>query len=450
MYGNPVNEVTMSAVKISDVFVPRSPEVNYRSYVVRDYLEESLIEGVEGSNHLLLYGESGTGKSWLYKKVFQEKDIHYNIVDLALAAARSDLGAALRVTAEQQQPVKITGYKETKKASAKAVFAEGGLEHEKQYQMLDSDPFLECLKFTRAGAKKKKAVLVFDNFERILNKTELVEAFSNYLVLLDNPLYAKSNVKILIVGVPVDFGRFFSQVDHAHIVVNRVEELPEVDRFNDKEITKLVIMGFVNELKFNLDPNALGTLVGYISHFSDQIPQHVQALCKLFAKDLTHIKDRTILEVDVQQSLMKSLAEWISHTMQSDYTQLKKVNHEKDPFLEIVLIALGRIQKHEFEGNDILDEIERMLGINVNINEKSVQAALKFLSKHDVGIIKETPVELIYCFSNPKHRIAIRIMTHVSNNQDGEKEYSLKDLISTANSIKWMRRFNELSNNSNQ
>jgi ABC-type lipoprotein export system ATPase subunit len=54
--------------EIDEVFKPRNHEVNDRIYVHRPDLEKSLELGLSGSLHTVIYGESGSGKSWLYKK----------------------------------------------------------------------------------------------------------------------------------------------------------------------------------------------------------------------------------------------------------------------------------------------------------------------------------------------------------------------------------------------
>jgi hypothetical protein len=53
---------------IDEVFTPRKTEVNENMYVVRGELEAALKNRLNGSQHIVIHGESGCGKSWLYKK----------------------------------------------------------------------------------------------------------------------------------------------------------------------------------------------------------------------------------------------------------------------------------------------------------------------------------------------------------------------------------------------
>ncbi len=71
--------------KIENVFTPRSAKVNKMMYINRGDLEKELYRKTRGTQHIIIHGESGCGKSWLYKKVLAEKKIHYEVVNLASA-----------------------------------------------------------------------------------------------------------------------------------------------------------------------------------------------------------------------------------------------------------------------------------------------------------------------------------------------------------------------------
>lgn len=57
-----------SKLKPEEVFTPRSPEVNSEMYIARPDLEKALKNALRSSLHVIIHGESGTGKSWLYKQ----------------------------------------------------------------------------------------------------------------------------------------------------------------------------------------------------------------------------------------------------------------------------------------------------------------------------------------------------------------------------------------------
>ena len=73
-------------MKPEHVFTPRLAEVNKEMYVSRPHLEKALKTALRGNLHLLIHGESGTGKSWLYKQTFQNNAINFVVANLANAS----------------------------------------------------------------------------------------------------------------------------------------------------------------------------------------------------------------------------------------------------------------------------------------------------------------------------------------------------------------------------
>ena|ERR1700736_1401209 len=62
---------------IEEVFTPRKADVNEDMYVERKDLEEALKSRLFGSQHIVIHGESGCGKSWLYKKVLADGKVFW-------------------------------------------------------------------------------------------------------------------------------------------------------------------------------------------------------------------------------------------------------------------------------------------------------------------------------------------------------------------------------------
>jgi ATP-dependent protease Clp ATPase subunit len=92
--------------EVNQVFTPRNSEVNREIYISRPNHERELIRALQGSLHCLIFGHSGTGKSWLYKKILKDLDAHFVIANCANA---SRLGS---ITEEVFISVMPTGTKE--------------------------------------------------------------------------------------------------------------------------------------------------------------------------------------------------------------------------------------------------------------------------------------------------------------------------------------------------
>jgi hypothetical protein len=88
--------MTIKAKKPNEVFTPRAATVNESMYIRRPKLEERLIDALESNKYIVIHGESGNGKTWLYKRVFAENDIHFEVVNLAQVAIAKSLDGALR------------------------------------------------------------------------------------------------------------------------------------------------------------------------------------------------------------------------------------------------------------------------------------------------------------------------------------------------------------------
>jgi len=134
-----------SPKKPEDVFTPRSANVNDRMYVPRPDLEASLRKALAGTLHILLHGESGSGKSWLYKKVLATDGFQSLVVNLATAANVGSIAKAFSIAVERNEQPRKVGYTEKKAGEISAVVAKGVLDHQDQYVMGTPDPVEQCL-----------------------------------------------------------------------------------------------------------------------------------------------------------------------------------------------------------------------------------------------------------------------------------------------------------------
>lgn len=64
-------------------------------YIQRDEIEKALYRSVLGSMHTFLFGESGNGKSWMYKKVLSEKKINFVVANCASASRNKSITSDL-------------------------------------------------------------------------------------------------------------------------------------------------------------------------------------------------------------------------------------------------------------------------------------------------------------------------------------------------------------------
>lgn len=149
-----------------DVFTPRRPEVNERMYVARPNLEAALEEALGGTRHILVHGESGTGKTWLYRHTLARLHVQTVSVNLANAVRLpGGLDAEFANLIDRLGTAKKIGYQEAKDAEVSIGFAKGSLAHSGEFTLGQKEPFEACLEYLHAHAGSSPSVLVVENLD---------------------------------------------------------------------------------------------------------------------------------------------------------------------------------------------------------------------------------------------------------------------------------------------
>ena len=89
---------------VTDVFTPRRTDVNREIYVDRPDHEKELSRALKGSLHTIVYGESGSGKSWLYKKVLEDLQAEIATANCANALRFQSLTDEIRHVVTHERP----------------------------------------------------------------------------------------------------------------------------------------------------------------------------------------------------------------------------------------------------------------------------------------------------------------------------------------------------------
>ena len=118
---------------ITEVFTPRQSGVNDDMYVERPRHEKALKRAINRNSHSLVFGESGNGKSWLYKKVLSENLIPHVIANCANASRLKSITQEICNCIIEPGTVNKLGFNEEKAAEINAYFAKGGLKHNGNY-----------------------------------------------------------------------------------------------------------------------------------------------------------------------------------------------------------------------------------------------------------------------------------------------------------------------------
>ena len=152
---------------INEVFTPRATRVNTKMYVIRPEQEKELVRALGGSLHILVSGQSGSGKSWLYKKVLSESNSYWVPANCANASRLHSITDEIHHSVFPDGQTILTGYSEEKKASLKIPVAEGGLSHKNDFEVDRGERLMLAFEEINKRAKGRPPVLVLDNFETI-------------------------------------------------------------------------------------------------------------------------------------------------------------------------------------------------------------------------------------------------------------------------------------------
>ena len=397
-----------------EVFTPRASEVNDSMYVDRPELEESLKKGLRSNKHLLIYGESGSGKTWLYKKVLKKEGVKVHVANLANASRLKSINEEFKNLVNRKQISRKTAYAETKEASLNAGVGSGKLNHQDQYTIADIEPFEACIKQIRKEAGDAPAILVLDNLETIWSDENLLSELANVITLLDDESYAKYKVNFLIVGVPGDLRKYYQQTPNLSTVANRIRELPPVSRMTLEQCRDLVYQGFITELEYQIYD--IEKLTSHISWVTDRLPQRIHEYCwELALLGESHGKKIT------NDLLDQADQSWLKESLSSNYTVVESVMNERDTKVRRrnqTLYALGLVKSEEFKGSDIESIVRQEFPESTKDKTLNIPQILSGLSNKENPIIKRSPKEDSYCFSDPKYRMCLRAMLRKKANSD--------------------------------
>ena len=344
-------------LEINEVFTPRRAAVNLKTYVPRLDLETELLRSVRGSMHSLLFGESGNGKSWLYKKVLEENRLKYYVANCANALRLGSLTAELVNALAEPGAVTKVGYSENKEASIKAVVAEGKLTHQVQYALQLDEPLQAAFRSVRLKSSSSPIVVVMDNLEAIFSDAKLMRELASIVLLLDDPRFAQYEVKFLVVGVPNDVLTYFAKTESLESVANRIAELPRVGGLDFPMVETLVKNGLNELLRFGIPNEDLRRIAKHVHHITLGVAQRVHEYCEQLAY---LIKDsRSGFFVD----LLKATDEkWLILGLRQSYTVIEShLNSRKTEVARRnqVIYCIGRLTGHQVDSSRLSDMVSR-------------------------------------------------------------------------------------------
>jgi len=378
-------------------------------YVRRPAAEKALLRSVRKNTHSILFGASGNGKSWLYKKVLAEVGIPFRIANCANASRQRSITQEICSVLVDDGASKKTGYTETKNAGVSAYFASGSVEHSGNYDTKSSESLLHA--FEQYSKKHNgEKILVLDNFERIFSSEELMSELADLIILLDDQRYAQHSVTMLIVGTPTDVLDYFGRLPNFESVANRLEELPEVGGLTPSQVNEIISSGF-NDLGISYIDGHLDHVVEHIYKITLGIAQRVHEYGEVLAY-VVEDNDWTLRpeQMDVadkkwlDQSLRQCYAAVESH-LNSRETEVARRN-------QAIYVIGNRITSHSFNSGDIDVKIQKEFPSTVPNTHMGIGTILAGLASGASPLVRILPNSKEYTICDPRYLMCIRAMLY--------------------------------------
>jgi len=394
--------------RISEVFTPRRAEVNRSMYVDRPMHEKALIRSIEGSLHTIISGESGNGKSWLYKKVALDRKWKLFPGNFSNAERLGSISAEIFNALVPKGSKEWIEHAETINAELGAVIAKGGATSQRKYSIKTSELVEAAFEVGRREAGNSIAVIVLDNLEAIFRRNELMNELGNIILLLDDERYAKSQINILIVGVPANIIEYYQKIQNLEPIGNRIEEIPHVQSLTRNQVHVFLRKGFTEQLKIKISDRMLIKWSDHIHSATLGIAQRLHEYCERLA----YLIEDNNWEVP-DEPLEKADLEFLKTSLYQAYAIVDKCMNERETRTNRrnqVLFALGHIEQTSFDSSDVEKEVRRLFPISTKQVRLGISQILSDLSKEDMPLLRKTPKGNAFRFSDPKYLMCMRLM----------------------------------------
>ena len=389
------------------VFTPRRTDVNREIYVDRPSLERQLRTALQGSLHAIVFGESGSGKSWLYKKVLADLGAQFANANCANASRYESLTTEIAHVVAVDEPKRVTEQSDEMNTVLKAVIAEGGLKSTKKYAFAESDPIMDCFRVLREKAGSGLAVLVIDNLEMIFHSEPLMKELASIIILLDDPRYSQFGVKLLIVGVPSGVRHYLSKTYAS--VSNRLTEVSEVSNLTRSEVDKLVETGFLTLLRMKVEADVLSAWKEHIYKVTMGFAQPVQEYCEQLGYLVREDGD-----VGKIQHLREADKAWLTRGLQNATGLIAEWMNERETKVgrrNQVLYSIGKINKRSFTVSEVESIVRNEFSQSMETyTTLAVGQILNELGTGEGAIIKRSSKGPNFEFRDARAAMALRVL----------------------------------------
>lgn len=338
---------TPTEEQINTIFANRK-DYDEKRYIHREKYEKDLKREIERWRYVFVTGESGSGKTWLVDYYLSTNEKEKKYINLAEVGLVGRLTSYLEKSKQQVR----TEDKMAAKATIGASFLSGSGEITSTYQ-INNDYLWDFI------ADNKDCIIVFDNFESIIQNADVLYDISCLITLADDPRMKLYNPRFLIIGALKDVLKYFRTMPNYQTIENRVNTVL-INGFTDIETASFVNRGF-EECGFNT--NKMNALTKRIYELTWGFPQAVNELCYYIA--ISHLDANETNIIFPSRTVYKAEIEWVSRSMLAESQVIKGYfdeNNIDNPLLNFILYASSIFEMKEFSVEKMHAMVEQLIG----------------------------------------------------------------------------------------
>jgi hypothetical protein len=393
-----------SGRKPEDVFTPRQPKVNRLMYINRADLEARLKQTLRGGMNFVIYGGSGCGKSWLYKEVFEEENIFYVTLDMRSVGNIDDLELQILdliddgAWAPFEQEAQNEGVIDAQLVSASRSWMTKSKKHEQS-------AFRRLVAFIAANKKKRRPVLVLENFEHSVGKADVLAQVRSLILAIDDETLGDGRFLVCIVGVPNDIRSLLSDGNKYQTIENRLREIPQVKEMTDTQAKALIRQGLKRQLGYTFHNEEY--CENRILQISGKVPQYLQELCLHVA----WLAEGNLNRIDAAL-IARAARNWIEETSEQDRIAVERSVGGKarnSDRVSQVVFAISRCDKRWFFSEEVEEILRREFPGSVGAKRIQVRRYLNKLSEGEDRLLLFDELSSRYSVTSHKMKAAMQV-----------------------------------------
>lgn len=333
--------------KITSVFANRD-SFDAKRYIQRERHEIEFKRSLNRYNYVFVIGESGSGKTWLTNYMITKLSYESNYINLSEIAAHGSLLDYIKSTLPEIKEEKTT----TIGAEGKIPLVSASGESSTLIT-INTDYLWDFIE------KNTNKIIIFDNFESIINSRQILDDLSCLITLADDPRMKKHNPRFVIIGALGDVVKYFQTMPNYQTISSRVNTV-RIGGFTNEETETFVLKGLSDCGYSSINVSELSSRIYLLTR---GVPQAVNELCYNIAISFF---DGNETEIEQSSELMrKAEISWMAERMLSEYSIISGYytnNLHEEVLLNYVLFALTENGLREFSTTEIRYQAELYMG----------------------------------------------------------------------------------------